>query len=418
MKVSKAITVLTMLTTVLSLTGCSSLKKEMTEAMNNQQIIELSVTENSYSTTRAEFNWVELDQLTTHKSIRKVWDDKLNILIFGDNSKNGSIFIDTEGNWSGNNTLYNAFQNKVFVTEYWKDTQVKSALAQAAIDEYSNISGENTGIIASINAYFNLVPDNSDGTSGVFNYLTRAEVMSTIYRADTPVIFEEEDESFKSAVGENSDNIYAQNMTDYSYLDYKNNSLNYNSYNATMTRAEAIYMIVQRYFKEDYDNVTVKESSFTDCKNAGDIGVKNNFENGYAYQLYELEYCLQNSSKGVTEELYKALVVAKNKGIISSDTRWNSGINGGELLTMLITTYQVVNGDNYLVNAKTGANAGNSLYKVEVEEQPVQKEETTIEIVQAQQIRDLSKIDDIIKYYGDELDMTDEEIAEAKEVAE
>jgi hypothetical protein len=401
----------------LTLTGCSSLKSEMTTAMNNNQIIQLSVAENSYNVERNTLDWVELDQLTSYKDLRKTWDDKLNIIKFDNNSKNGSIYIDLDGNWAGNNVLYNIFQNRVFVKDYWSEATIKSALAEAAENEFSDITNENTGIVASVNAYFNILPTNKDDTSGMFNYLTRAEVMSAIYRADTPVILVDTDETFENAVGTNDYNIYAQNVTEDSYLDYTNGSLNKNSYTSTMTRAEAVYMIVQRYYKDDYDSLTGKESGLTDCKNAGNVAEKNGFTNGYAQQLYELEYCLQNSNKGVTEDLYKALIVAYQNGIISSTTRWNEGISGGELINMLISAYSNLYSDNdYLVNAKTGANAGNDLYTV-VDDEP-EKVEETLGTIEVQKIKDIAAIDDLASEYGYELDMTDEEMEEARQAAE
>lgn len=407
------------ISTMFSLVGCSKLSDEMIESMDKQQVIQLSVDGNSYDVERNRLEWVELDQLNNHKNLRKVWDDKLNIIKFDRNSKNGSIYIDIDGNWSGNNTLYNAFQNKVFVNDYWNDGNIKSALAQAAMEEYSDIENENTGLPTSVNVYFNLLPDNKDGKSGMFNYITRAEAMSAIYRADTPVIMEDIDEEFENAVGSSQYNIYAQNMTDYSYLDYKNNSLNKNSYSSTITRAEVVYMIVQRYYKDEYDSLTGKESVPSDVKNAGDVAKENGFDGKFACELYELEYCLQNKDKGLTEDLYKALIIGVRHGIINRGTRWSDGTTGGELINMLLATYKsLTNNNNFVVNAKVGANAGNVLYESAVIEEEPEKQEETLGTVQVQKIRNIAKINDLIKYYGDEISMTDAEIDEAKQIAD
>lgn len=404
---------------IMCLTGCSSLKNEMISAMNNNEIIQLSVEQNSYNVKRGEMNWVELGQLTNYKELRKTWDDALNIIKFDNNSKNGSVYVDLDGNWSSNNTLYNVFQNKVFVKDYWSDSSIKSKLAQAAMNEFSDITNENTGIVASVNAYFNILPANDDETSGMFNYLTRAEVMSAIYRSDSPVVLNEINENFESAVGKNEYNEYAQNLVSCSYLDYTDGSLNKNSYSSTMTRAEAVYMIVQRVYKDEYDTVLDSQASFTDCKNAGNIAEKNGFTDKYASELYELEYCLQNKDKGLTDKLYKALVVAKNKGIISSDTRWYDGITGGELINMLINAYNNKYDDNnYLVNAKIGANAGNNFFDAESKEPEKVEETLDLPTVQIEVIKDISDINDLASVYGDELDMTDEEMAEALKTTE
>lgn len=405
---------------MISLTGCSSLKNEMIEAMNNHVgNINMTVAENSYDTERAKFDWIELDQLNTHRTLRQTWDDTLNVIRFDVSSKNGPIFVDTTGNWSGNNTLYSVFQNKVFVTEYWNDSKTRSNLAKAAIDEFSDIQNESTGIMATVNAYFNLIPTNEDGTSGMYNYLTRAEVMSAIYRGDTPVVLVDENKQFTDSVGESPYNIYAQEVADISYLDYTNESLNNTTYNSTMTRAEAIYMIVQRFYADEYNSLTGKETGLSDCKNAGRVADKNGFTDGYAWQAYELEYCLQNPDKGLTEDLYKALIVAKNHNIISSESRWSSGILGGELIQMLIDAYDGLYADNqYLANAKVGANAGKSLVVEKEEAEPVIGSEEIPANVTVQKIKDISDIDKLLAVYGNEIDMTDEEIAEAKRNAE
>ena len=223
----------------LSCTGCSSLKNEMLNAMNNNQEIKLSVDGTIIDNNIDNFDWVELDQLKTYKNIRKVWDDKFQI-------------VDTQGNWAGNNTLFNVFQNKVFVEDYWDDNNLRSELAQAAMVEFSDMGGESAGIIASVNAYFNLIPANTDGTSGLLDNLSRAEVMATISRGDTPVIFTETNKEFESVVGVNANNILAFNVTNDSYLKYQNGGLNYDTYNSPMTRIEAIYILMNRYFENEH----------------------------------------------------------------------------------------------------------------------------------------------------------------------
>jgi len=417
-KLTITIVVITCLTICLCLFGCASITKDMQSAINENKEIVLSVGVEPSSLEKRELTWVELDQLQTFKSLRRGWDDELNILKFDNNSKNGVLFVELDGSWAGNNTLYNAFQNKVFVNDFYGVGSVRSKLAKLAIEEFSDISSENAGILASINAYFNIFATNTDGTSGLNNFISRAEAMSAIYRADTPVTLNEVPESFSNVVGENIYNEYAFNLEPYSYLQTSNGSLNSTLYNSTITRAEFIYMLVQRYFPDDY-NSTNEEIAFTDCKNGGKV---KEISEGHAHQAYELEYNLQNPEKGVNEDLYKALVVAYKHGIVSSETNWNEGLRGGDIITMLVSTYQAINKrDDFAVNAKTGENAGQSLYvvaKPEDNSQEQQVTEQTISLGQSHKLSDLADIDDLIKAYGDEIVMTDEEIEEAKLIGE
>ena len=181
------------------ITGCGrdALQQEMLSAQSANNSIKITSTAEANTVKRNDITWGELDQLTSYKSIRKVWDDKLQIVKFDNNSKNGVIYIALDGSWSGNNTLYNAFQNKVFMNKYWSDGKIKSALAEPAMEQFRDIGNETTGLYASVNAYYNIYPTNQDKTSGLTDTISRAEAMSAIYRGDTPAIFVEENEEFK-----------------------------------------------------------------------------------------------------------------------------------------------------------------------------------------------------------------------------
>lgn len=405
----------------IGLTGCGrdALQQEMLGFQAENQSIHITSYGDANTVERDEITWGELDQLTTQKSIRKVWDDKLHIVRFDSSSKNGVLFIGLDGSWSGNNTLYNAFQNKVFIDKYWNDGKVRSALAQAAMEQFDDIANETTGIYASVNAYYNIFPTNKDRTSGLTDIISRAEAMSAIYRGDTPAVFIEENADFKNAVGDSMYNEYAFGLAEQSYLDYKNGSLCYDTYNSAITRAEVLYMLVQRYWKEEYDSLTDLNGGFSDCVNAGDIAAELGLKDGYAWQAYELDYCIQ-TGVGCPESLYKALIVARNHGLISSETKWDKTLMGGTLLGYMLTTYNdFYNRNGFTVNAKLGENVGESLVDIiepEIKEPEITEE--TIGQVVVSQVRDVTNLDDLLKIYGDEINMTEEEIAEAYAVAE
>ena len=405
-------------TLAMSLTGCgSSLKSEMIKAMDNEQEIQLSVEGNLQEVERVPMEWTELDQLKTFKNIRRTWDDKMQIVTFDMGSKNGVLFVDLDGNWAGNNVLYNVFQNKTFVKDYWSDSSLKGMLSQEAMSQFSDISNESTGLIASVNAYFNILPANADGTSGLMNKLSRAEAMSAIYRGDTPVRYGEINPEYEKTLGSSEYNQFTFDINNNSYLKYENGGLNYSTYNGAMTRAEAVYILMNRYFAEELAGVS-GSGDFSDCANAGDVAGKQGFKDKHAWESYELEYCLQNPDKGAPQSLYNSLVLAQSLGIIGSETRWNQAISGGELLNMMIKTYEAVqNKLGFLVNAKIGANAGQSLYVKDTPEETVVSEES-VGMIQIDEVRDVTNLDDLLATYGDELDMTEEELAEAYLVAE
>lgn len=404
-----------------TITGCgNSLEKEIKTAVENNQEIKLSVKSAAGTIKREPITWVELDQLKTFKDIRKVWDDQMQIVIFDMGSKNGVMYVDTDGNWAGNNVLFNIFQNKIFVRDFWSDSGIKSNLSQVAMNEFSDINGESTGIIASINSYFNILPIAEDGTSGLFADLTRAEAMAAIYRGDTPVIYDEVNSDFESAVSRNDYNLYAYGVAKDSYLKFENNGLNYDTYNSPITCAEVIYMLMHRYFPDELANVDVKSSGLA-TPNAGNIGEELGIVGKNAWESFELEYCLQYPEDGAPEELYKALVLANRLGLIASDYDWDATMNGGSLIQLMVNTYQAKqNQTDFLVSAKTGANVGQSLYIVQQPEPEIEEPEITESSLGGttiQQVRDVTDLDDLFRIYGHEINMTDEEIKEAYEVA-
>lgn len=399
------------------LSGCGSdaFMDEVIQTQNQGENIEISAGLDIQIPERNELTWTELDQLTSYDDIRRVIDDKLQIVRFDNSSKNGVIYIDENDNWSGNNTLYNAFRNKVFVQDFWSDGSIKSDIGEASNSKFTDINNITTGLVASINTYYNILPTNADGTSGLCDNITRAEAMSAIYRADSPVMVLDANTDFDNAVGDSVYNTYASNLADCSFLDYRNGGLCYDTYNTPITRAEEAYLIVQRYFKDEYDAMDGASASFSDCSNAGDVATELGIKDGHAWQAYELEYCIQ-TGKGCPEDLYKALVILQNHGVIGSETLWNSPIMGGTLLNDLLLTYQNIGEtEGYAVASKTGKNIGESLVVV-AEDEPEVTEETVGGAV-VTQVRDVTNLDDLFNIYGDEIEMSQDEIDHAYDVA-
>lgn len=412
--------ILSALSISLLLTACGSdpLANEMKMAMDNGQEIQISTQDVGEQPELEKFNWVELGQLQTFPKLRKTWDDVLNIFMFDENSKNGVLYVAEDGSWNGNNTLFNAFRNKYFILNYWDDNNITKELSNAAIDQFSDVDDLATAKIVTVNAYYNIIPYNADGTSGMQNYLTRAQSMASIYRADSPVMYIEENPDFTASVGDNTDNIYAQNITE-DYLDYTNGSLNATTYNQYMTRAEVIYILMNRYYKTMLDGFDSLNVQLTDCKDAGNVAKDQGLIDGHAWQSYELEYCLQNPNDGVTSELYKSLALANSLGIINSTTRWNEPIRAGELLNFLITTYKALDDtDGFLVNAKSGNNEGINYFSLEEAEANNKHEEVSIGDTEVLEVKDVTDLGKLKEVYGDELDMTDAEFSEVELAAQ
>ena len=332
----------TALVIVSALTGCSK-ESELLNMINQGDMIEIEIAvPNGVDLSDEEaLTWIILASLTSNPDLRASWEDTLKITISGD-SKNGCLYVDVDGNQEDNNTLRVALHNRAFLTML-EDTKTMEALALAAQNEYADLDDEDDdkAFLAALNAYYNLLEDQTNGESGMDAKVTRAQFMSMVMRAETQV-----DESivasdeFIESVGSSEYNNFASQVDEDCYLSTSYKNLNNKTYNDTMSRGEAVYLIVNHYFHDELELVDTKSASLEDCKDGGDIASKQKFmENGMPkdyYRDYEMVYAIQNPDDGAPTDIYKALVVAQQKGLITSETRWDEGITKSEALKLLV----------------------------------------------------------------------------------
>lgn len=333
------------------LMGCAAMtQSELLQAINNGDQIEIEVIEPGFvedeQGQETALSWTELASLTTNADLRSGWDDTLGI-IRTDEGKNGVFYVNEAGDNENNNTLKVVMHNRAFVQSLESEDSL-TALADASLKNYADIEDNETmkAIYMGINGYFNLLPDNEPNYANPDSSLMRNEFMAMVYRADTPVQEITADENFATAVGQSDYNIYAQGVNDNAYLSTENKNLDNLTYNGAISRAEAIYLIVNRYFSEDFNSVDLNssKSSLTDATDGGDIATKQKFiENDKMkdrWRAYELQYAIQNPDDGLPTDLYKALVVANQKGLISATTRWDEAITRSEAVELLVTALQ------------------------------------------------------------------------------
>lgn len=410
------------------LTACNSEAKALVEQMNSGADCTITVT-GTASSESEPLEWIELDQLQTHSSLRRNFDDAFGIVRFDVGSKNGVMYSDLDGNWTGNNTLYNAFKNRTFVEDYWNNGKVKSTLAEYAREEFSDVNSDDVAVVAGMNAYYNIIPSAADGTSGLSANATRAEAMGAIFRADTPVESVEANAEFATAVGDSEWNIYAQDLASYSWLDYTNGSLNSDNYNGFITKAEFVYMLMNRYFPDEMNSAIANISGKTVAEKQGFISTDKETGNvtyGHAWQAYVLQYGLSNEKAELQEQLSAALQLASSKGIVQSTSDWRNPIMKYDVVNMLIKTYEVMGeSSGYSVAVRNGANSGEQLFEssdlAEMQEQINQLNEEALQAAldnnpdsaNIQEEVDVTDTDDMLEVYGDEFNLTTEEYQEA-----
>ena len=410
------------------LTACNSEAKALVEQMNSGADCTITVT-GTASSESEPLEWIELDQLQTHSSLRRNFDDAFGIVRFDVGSKNGVMYSDLDGNWTGNNTLYNAFKNRTFVEDYWNNGKVKSTLAEYAREEFSDVNSDDVAVVAGMNAYYNIIPSAADGTSGLSANATRAEAMGAIFRADTPVESVEANAEFAAAVGDSEWNTYAQDLASYSWLDYTNGSLKSDNYNGFITKAEFVYMLMNRYFPDEMNSAIANISGKTVAEKQGFISTDKETGNvtyGHAWQAYVLQYGLSNEKAELQEQLSAALQLASSKGIVQSTSDWRNPIMKYDVVNMLIKTYEVMGeSSGYSVAVRNGANSGEQLFEssdlAEMQEQINQLNEEALQAAldnnpdstNIQEEVDVTDTDDMLEVYGDEFNLTTEEYQEA-----
>lgn len=311
--------------------------------------------------------WEQLALLSTNPAMRKTWDSTLGITNT-DTGKNGMLYVGVDGKNENNNTLRVALHNREFQKALENDSTVKK-LAESAMENYTDLDTdeESKALLMGINGYFNILPDNIPSYCNADSTVTRAEFMSAIMRAETAVSDEyEAPKSFSDSVGASEYNDYAYVLEESSYLKTSNKSLNNQTYNGSISRAEAVYMVVNRYFSEDLKNVDVTKVTFEDAKDGGDIATVQGYAGKDYSTNYEIVYSIQNPDKGLPTNLYKALAVAKEKGLIGSDTRWDEAITRSEVIELLISAYEKETGISDF-NAKQGTVIVKEVSEIEAE---------------------------------------------------
>ena len=268
-------------------------------------------------------SWTPVGELTDHAELRASIDKYLGVTGEG-KSTQGSLYTNIKGKNDYNNVFSVAMNNSA--VEKALNTN-KNFIANAACNSYTDldIDDEEKCVNMALNAYFNLLPDGTEANADAS--LTRAQFMAMVMRADTPVTEIQTDTAFEKSVGQSEYNRYAQSVNKDSYL-----TLNNQLYNSSMTRAEAVYTIVSRYYADSLKNASSSASCYTDAKDGGAVAKSD--------RASALNNSISNPDSGMDRELYKSLCVAKEKNLLTSArSRWDEAITKNEAIALLRSVY-------------------------------------------------------------------------------
>lgn len=365
---------LTVLLIASMLQGCSATTQtESTQILNNSTSIELTVNDPDFAQstqgTQESLTWTVLGNLTDVPELRAAWDEILGTTGSA-GSKEGPLYVNTEGNPDQNVTLQMALHNKAFLDAYVNDIEKLSA---AAGKSYADVDDEEMlqQFAIAANGYFNILPDSQNGYANPNGTLTRAQAMSAVMRATTPVSDNiTENEDFSGIVGKSEYNKYAQDLDNECFISTKDKSLNQKNYNGKMTKAEAVYMLVNKFFSDDLDAMTLdnEDVEFDDCINGGNIIAQQT--KGESVDASALKSMLDNPDKGVDESIYRAMVVGYNNEIIGDTTDWDTSVTKADFMDMLINSIKSstsMNVFNEMYNAVNGGGTDIPAHQEDVE---------------------------------------------------
>ena len=368
---------------VLCLVGCSNkTSNNLLKKLEYEEIIEVMVADPEYANngwgTLQSTDWEELAYRENYSDFRMQVDCILNITPCGNNGKNGVLYVNEKGEQTDNATMYMAFMNQAFIDNYWNNESVKEQLESFACQLYGDVNIEiRDG--AFVNGYWNLFNESVGDELYLDGYITvtREEFLTAVDKSYHPVSVSElkevdgelafyvpiEDESLE----------YVSRMLPYTYLNSGDASLNEITYYASISKAEAIYVLVQMFYPEEFKNTTGEEvlDGYT---NGGNIALEQGWldkidEETTKYVISaELAYGIENNV--LPNDLYRAMVVAEKHGLtddmMEEGTKfvWSEGITRADTLRLLIDVYETLGRENgYHTNSLCGiASEENQLY--------------------------------------------------------
>lgn len=344
-------TILALITVcILSFASCGKQETTATtEPIVESTQVETIVTEES----KVELlPWLQLSSLETHPELRTAFEELVGVTGTTGN-KEGILYTNPLTTQADQNiTLLDAMKNKTFRNDYLRNEDKQSAIETIANNEYTDIE-DNQSIPAVINAYFELLPDQADGQFDGDATISRAQAMTLVMRATTPVNDQqapEANDDFTKAVGETQYTNFAAPMDEYTYLNTEN-GLNDKTFNTTMSRGEYIYLLTKSIFSQsnynDYlDGVGMEDESLsedvklTTVKDGGDIS---------------LQDAINNVENGLPTDMYQTLARAVALGFITEDNlNWDEAITKSEAVTLFIDAVDTAYANSMFVTASEG----------------------------------------------------------------
>lgn len=276
-------------------------------------------------------SWLPLSSLTTHPQLRSSFEQLYDIT--GAVGGKGGGFYDRPAAYERQNiTLYDVLTDSTSLTDFLRNESLQSEIDNIVNAEYTDIE-DSQGAPALVNAYFELLPDQTEGLFEGSATISRAQAMTLLMRATTPVNESqapEKDEAFTSVVGDTKYTNFAAPMNNHAYISTEQ-GLTDKTFQTTMTRGEYIYMLTNAIYNDEYarkceesgtKDVRLSDVSLTTIKDAGSI---------------TFQEALSNPDKGLPTDIYKGLEKAVSLGFIAEgDLNWDEALTKSEAITLFM----------------------------------------------------------------------------------
>ena len=336
MKAKKLRIVLPMLTAIMILGGCgqaNTTQQDILNMLNTSDTITIQLsTEDTEDGTQYKVDWIQLGDMTSSKELRAVMDEQFKIT-GNTGNKNGMFYVNEKGENTQNNTLSVALRNRAF-TAILNNADDLESINYALAGNYSDIDIEDErAIYAAISDYFELLNASENGESNIEDSLSRAEAMSLVFRAVTLVSEIKENSAFDSAVGQSDYNAFANKEDGNAFVNTSDGSLNETTYLQNMTKAEYIYLVMNEVFGNQAVQSVVSSVELIGLKNDGNLRYSEELVDRQQVSSAIIKSFVNNPSK-IDESLYKAIVLANEKGISNTDNM-DSAITKGEAVEIL-----------------------------------------------------------------------------------
>lgn len=232
MKIKRVILpTITMVIIASQLFGCASTtKQEAYDMMRETEQIELEYAVPDYDSNTEESKvellpWLQLSSLETHPELRTAFEEYVGVTGTTGN-KEGTLYYNPETQQAEQNvTLYMATKNSA-ISSYFANIDAMTKFGEIAAENYTDVDVDDINApYATINAYFELLPDQEDGQFDGDSTISRAQAMALLMRATTQVNDQqapEADKDFTSKVGESQYTNFAAPMNEYSYINTDN----------------------------------------------------------------------------------------------------------------------------------------------------------------------------------------------------